>query len=69
MAEAYQTLLPHCKREPASGGAVPFDERKFLSILGLAVKNAYTGIVTPKEALSDAQMQFSNYFHTSLEKR
>ena len=49
--------------------SVPFDERKFLSILGLAVKNAYTGIVTPKEALSDAQMQFSNYFHTSLEKR
>ena len=41
---------------------------KFLSILGLAVKNAYTGIVTPKEALSDAQMQFSNYFKTPLEK-
>ena len=48
--------------------SVPFDERKFLSILGLAVKNAYTGIVTPKEALSDAQMQFSNYFKTPLEK-
>ena len=48
--------------------SVPFDERKFLSILGLAVKNAYTGIVTPKEALSDAQMQFSNYFHTPLGK-
>ena len=48
--------------------SVPFDERKFLSILGLAVKNAYTGIVTPKEALSDAQMQFSNYFKTPLGK-
>ena len=69
MAEAFQALLSYFKgnRLPAEL-SVPFDERKFLSILGLAVKNAYTGIVTPKEALSDAQMQFSNYFKTPLEK-
>lgn len=56
------------RRAPSGGGAFSGRARQFLSILGLAVKNAYTGIVTPKEALSDAQMQFSNYFKTPLGK-
>ena len=62
MAEAFQALLPIAKgnRLPAEL-SVPLMS-VVLSILGLAAKNAYTGIVTPKEALSDAQMQFSNYF-------
>lgn len=41
---------------------LPFDERKFLNILGMAVKNAYNNICTPEEALTNAQRQFEQYF-------
>lgn len=41
---------------------LPFDERKFLNILGMAVKNAYNNICTPGEALVNAQGQFEEYF-------
>ena len=33
----------------------PFDERKFLSIVGMAVKNAYSGAQSAKDALEYAQ--------------
>lgn len=35
--------------------AMPFDERKFLSILGIAVKNAYSNVLTPEAALKNVQ--------------
>ena len=44
----------------------PFDERKFLSILGMATKNAYSGVLTPKEALAQAQKQFGACFQTKF---
>jgi hypothetical protein len=37
---------------------VRFDERRFLSILGVAVKNAYSGVVSPEEALLLAKKQY-----------
>lgn len=40
----------------------PFDERKFLGILGMAVKNAYNGIMKPQEALDYAQSLFEAQF-------
>lgn len=43
---------------------IPFDERRFLSILGMAVKNACSGISEPQEALSSAQEQFERYFRS-----
>lgn len=43
---------------------VPFDERRFLSILGMAVKNACGGILEPQEALTGAQEQFERYFRS-----
>ena len=36
-------------------GAHPFDEKRFLNILGTAVKNVITGIYTMQEALDQAQ--------------
>ena len=45
---------------------LPFDERKFLSILGLAVKNAYSGVAAPEEALSQAQEQLAAHFRTEF---
>ena len=50
------------------GGRIPeqsgmaFDERKFLSILGMAVKNAYSSISSPEVSLRNAQEQFERYF-------
>lgn len=41
---------------------LPFDERKFLNILGMAVKNAYNNICTPEAALVNAQKQFEQHF-------
>lgn len=49
------------KRIPESA-RMPFDERKFLSILGLAVKNAYSNITPPEIALKNAQELFEQYF-------
>ena len=40
----------------------PFDERKFLSILGMAVKNSLSGAQTIKEALSKAQKLYQESF-------
>ncbi len=51
------------ERIPRDAG-IPFDERKFLSILGMAVKNAYSCVVSPEEALSSAQEQFAAHFRT-----
>lgn len=40
----------------------PFDERKYLNILGMAVKNAYSNICSPEEALKNAQELFEKHF-------
>lgn len=40
----------------------PFNERQFLSIIGMAVKNAYNGIQSPQEALDWAQQEFEAHF-------
>ena len=53
------------ERIPRDTG-LPFDERKFLSILGLAVKNAYSGVAAPEEALSQAQEQLAAHFRTEF---
>lgn len=53
--------LARGKRIPDSF-AIPFDERKFLSIIGTAAKNAYSNVATPEEALKSAQEQFEKYF-------
>ena len=51
------------ERIPRDAG-IPFDERKFLSILGMAVKNAYSCVTSPEEALCFAQEQFAAHFRT-----
>lgn len=43
---------------------VPFNERRFLSIIGTAVKNVYSGAMQPKEALDYAQQLFEKQFIT-----
>lgn len=43
---------------------IPFDERKFLSIIGTAARNAYSRVTSPEEALKCAQLQFEKYFPT-----
>ncbi len=48
-------------RIPKNAG-IPFDERKFLSILGMAVKNAYSSVSAPEEALKNAQKVFEQNF-------
>lgn len=48
-------------RIPASAG-MPFDERKFLSILGIAVKNAYSNVITPETALKNVQEMMEQNF-------
>lgn len=40
----------------------PFDERKFLNILGMAVKNAYSGAQNPEDALNHAQKLYEQNF-------
>ena len=40
----------------------PFNERRFLSIIGMAVKNAYSGATKPQEALDFAQELFEKQF-------
>ena len=49
------------KRMPSSC-TVPFDERRFMSIIGMAVKNAYSGAQPPKEAMEYAQKLFEEQF-------
>ena len=46
--------------------SIPFDERKFLGILGMAVKNSYQNIATPEDSLQKAQEQFEKYFQTDF---
>ena len=40
----------------------PFDERKFLSILGMAVKNSLSGAQSIEEALTKAQKLYNESF-------
>lgn len=49
--------LSHYQRTPQPNKG-RFDERRFLSILGMAVKNAFSGVVSPQEALRSAQTQY-----------
>lgn len=45
---------------------VPFDERRFMSIIGMAVKNAYSGALTPQAAMDYAQKLFEEQFAENL---
>ncbi|HWR11345.1 MAG TPA: extracellular solute-binding protein [Rectinemataceae bacterium] len=49
------------KRTPYADFA-PFDERRFLSILGLEVKNAYIGALSSADALEKAQKAYERQF-------
>jgi multiple sugar transport system substrate-binding protein len=49
--------LSHFRRTPSINNS-PFDERRFLEILGSAVMKAYYGKVSAREALSEAQQQY-----------
>lgn len=57
------------RRMPSEHEA-PFDERRFISIIGIAVKNVYSGALQPQEAMDYAQRLFEEQFpyiipHTS----
>lgn len=45
---------------------VPFDERRFMSIIGMAVKNAYSGALPPQAAMDYAQRLFEEQFAENL---
>ena len=49
------------RRQPPEDTS-PFNERQFLNIIGLAVKNAYYGVQTPADALDWAQKEFDHSF-------
>ena len=52
LAQAGQKLLRRRQRPPhAPECTAPFDERRFMSIIGMAVKNAYSGVLTPQAAM------------------
>ncbi len=53
--------LSHANRIPP-GYAAHFDERGFLSILGMAVNNAITGTMEPEEAISFAAEAYRHAF-------
>ena len=53
--------IAHGRRTPEFFN-MPFDERRFLSIIGTAVKNAYSQAMSPKEALDYAQKLFNEQF-------
>lgn len=56
--------LAHGRRTPEFS-TQPFDERSFLSIIGMAVKNAYSQVMTPEDALNYAQKRYDEQFlHT-----
>jgi len=44
-----------------NASSTTFDERQFLNIIGISVKNAYHGIQSPTEALNQAQQYFENH--------
>ncbi len=54
-------VLSQGKRLPSSTH-LPFDERRFLNIIGMAVKNSYSGARQAKEALDIAQEMFEREF-------
>ena len=49
------------RRQPPEDTS-PFNERQFLNIIGLAVKNAYYGVQSPADALDWAQKEFDHSF-------
>ncbi len=49
------------RRTPADS-PTPFDERRFMSIIGMAVKNAYSGALPPQAAMDYAQKLFDELF-------
>lgn len=49
--------------------SMPFDERRFMSIVGMAVKNAYSGALTPRQAMDDAQRLFEEHFPEFTRRR
>uniref|UniRef100_UPI0028AFD23B extracellular solute-binding protein n=1 Tax=Lacrimispora sp. TaxID=2719234 RepID=UPI0028AFD23B len=49
------------RRVPELSG-FPFDERRFLSIIGMAVKNAYSNVQSPTVALDYAQKMYDEQF-------
>ncbi len=53
--------LSHTRYAPEDGG-YPFDEPKFLGILGMAVHTAYHGIMMPEDALRFAQSTFEKTY-------
>lgn len=49
------------RRTPPSVN-MAFDERRFMSIIGMAVKNAYSGALPPQQAMDYAQRLFTEQF-------
>lgn len=49
-------------RRTPPGLEFPFDERRFMSIIGMAVKNAYSGALPPQQAMDYAQKLFDEQF-------
>lgn len=49
-------------RRVPPGCAIPFDERRFMSIIGMAVKNACSGVQDPRQAMKYAQKLFHEQF-------
>ncbi len=57
--------LAKCNRIPPDI-KLPFDERRFLNIIGMAARNAYNHIASPEDALRQAQRQFEQHFQTKF---
>lgn len=57
--------LAHGRRTPEFSNQ-PFDERSFLSIIGMAVKNAYSQVMSPEAALEYAQKLYDEQFSNKL---
>lgn len=60
-------LVNHCftsdhGRRVPPGSTVPFDERRFIGLIGMTVMNAYSGALSPKEAMDRAQAMFDEQF-------
>ena len=49
-------------RRTPPGAQLAFDERRFMSIIGMAVKNAYSGALPPQQAMDYAQRLFAEQF-------
>ena len=57
--------LSHTRYAP-EGDSRPFDEPKFLGILGMAVHTAYHGIMSAEDALRFAQSTFEKTYGTEI---